>query len=100
MRLKTLVHQGSFKSCIETYIAGRNGLLCYALWFLFLYLLLITNFFSSQNVRFHVKSWLPARSIVAECLEARKDIHPSGEIMALNIFCPVSIKCLSFHWLR
>ncbi|XAR70123.1 hypothetical protein NMG60_11026885 [Bertholletia excelsa] len=41
-----------------------------------------------ESVRFHAKSWLPARSIVMECIEARKDIEPSGEIMVLNRFCP------------
>ncbi|KAI3693715.1 hypothetical protein L1987_76666 [Smallanthus sonchifolius] len=41
-----------------------------------------------QSVRFHVKSWLPARSIVMECLAARTDIDPSGEIMVLDRFCP------------
>lgn len=44
-----------------------------------------------QSVRFHARSWLPARSIVIECLESRKNIDPSGEIMVLNIFCPVSM---------
>lgn len=46
---------------------------------------------SFQTVRFYVKSWLPARSIVMECLAARYDIHPSGEIMVLKQFCPVSM---------
>ncbi|KAI3787547.1 hypothetical protein L1987_42096 [Smallanthus sonchifolius] len=41
-----------------------------------------------DSVRFHVKSWLPARSIVIECLAARTDIDPSGEIMVLDRFCP------------
>ncbi|KAK9742342.1 hypothetical protein RND81_03G165400 [Saponaria officinalis] len=41
-----------------------------------------------DNVRSLAKSWLPARSIVVECLLARKDIDPSGEIMVLNRFCP------------
>ncbi|KAJ9700210.1 hypothetical protein PVL29_005841 [Vitis rotundifolia] len=41
-----------------------------------------------DNVRFHAKSWLPARSIVKECLAAKMDIDPSGEIMVLNRFCP------------
>ncbi|KAL9230205.1 hypothetical protein vseg_005588 [Gypsophila vaccaria] len=41
-----------------------------------------------DNVRSLAKSWLPARSIVVECLQARKDIDPSGEIMVLNRFCP------------
>ncbi|KAG5249490.1 UPF0160 protein [Salix suchowensis] len=36
------------------------------------------------------KSWLPARSIVMECLATRFDADPSGEIMVLKTFCPVS----------
>eukprot|EP00268_Persea_americana_P047384 TRINITY_DN4935_c0_g1_i2.p1 TRINITY_DN4935_c0_g1~~TRINITY_DN4935_c0_g1_i2.p1 ORF type:complete len:375 (+),score=71.27 TRINITY_DN4935_c0_g1_i2:229-1353(+) len=41
-----------------------------------------------ENVRFHAKSWLPARSIVIESLKARGDVGPSGEIMTLHKFCP------------
>ncbi|XP_026425829.1 UPF0160 protein-like [Papaver somniferum] len=41
-----------------------------------------------ENVRFHAKSWLPARSIVLECLAARHEVDPSGEIMTLKNFCP------------
>ncbi|KAJ3680167.1 hypothetical protein LUZ60_016445 [Juncus effusus] len=41
-----------------------------------------------ESVRFHVRSWLPARSIVIECLNSRHEINPSGEIMVLNRFCP------------
>ncbi|KAL0331694.1 UNVERIFIED_CONTAM: hypothetical protein Sangu_1714900 [Sesamum angustifolium] len=40
------------------------------------------------SVRFHARSWLPARSIVMQCLEARLDVDPSGEIMILDRFCP------------
>lgn len=47
-----------------------------------------------QSLRFHAKSWLPARSIVMECLSARWDVDPSGEIMVLNRFCPVSMAIL------
>ncbi|CAA6656359.1 unnamed protein product [Spirodela intermedia] len=36
----------------------------------------------------HARSWLPARSIIIECLAARGDVDPSGEIMVLNNFCP------------
>ncbi|KAB1216395.1 UPF0160 protein [Morella rubra] len=45
-----------------------------------------SEFFDS--LRFHAKSWLPARSIVMECLAARQDIDPSGEIVVLTTFCP------------
>nr|GLL27520.1 UPF0160 protein [Ipomoea trifida] len=41
-----------------------------------------------DSVRYYAKSWLPARSIVMECLSSRKDVDPSGEIMVLNRFCP------------
>ncbi|KAL6556233.1 hypothetical protein OROGR_005521 [Orobanche gracilis] len=41
-----------------------------------------------ECVRSHARSWLPARSIVIECLEARIDVDLSGEIMVLNRFCP------------
>lgn len=41
-----------------------------------------------DSVRFHAKSWLPARSIVMECLAARQTVDPSGEIMVLDRFCP------------
>uniref|UniRef100_A0A804NUN3 Metal-dependent protein hydrolase n=1 Tax=Zea mays TaxID=4577 RepID=A0A804NUN3_MAIZE len=41
-----------------------------------------------ESVRFHVKSWLPARSIVLECLLSKGNIDPSGEIMVLDRFCP------------
>ncbi|OMP02836.1 Metal-dependent protein hydrolase [Corchorus olitorius] len=41
-----------------------------------------------ESVRFHVKSWLPARSIVMECVAERFNIDPSGEIMVLKRFCP------------
>ncbi|KAK3144774.1 hypothetical protein QOZ80_4AG0317700 [Eleusine coracana subsp. coracana] len=41
-----------------------------------------------ESVRFHVKSWLPARSIVMECLLSRGNVDPSGEIMVFDRFCP------------
>ncbi|KNA16891.1 hypothetical protein SOVF_085070 [Spinacia oleracea] len=41
-----------------------------------------------DNLRHLARSWLPARSIVVECLSARKDVDPSGEIMVLDRFCP------------
>ncbi|OEL24184.1 UPF0160 protein [Dichanthelium oligosanthes] len=41
-----------------------------------------------ESVHFHVKSWLPARSIVLECLLSRGKVDPSGEIMVLDRFCP------------
>ncbi|XP_022763387.1 UPF0160 protein-like isoform X2 [Durio zibethinus] len=41
-----------------------------------------------ESIHFHAKSWLPARSIVMECLSARNDIDCSGEIIVLTISCP------------
>lgn len=41
-----------------------------------------------ESVRFYARSWLPARSIVMECLEARKDVDDSWEIITLKNFCP------------
>lgn len=32
--------------------------------------------------------WLPARTIVEEALEKRKEVHPSGEVLRLPRFCP------------
>ncbi|XP_076915285.1 uncharacterized protein LOC143574582 [Bidens hawaiensis] len=42
----------------------------------------------SDCIHFHAKSWLPARAVVMECLAARKNIDPSGEIMLLTRSCP------------
>ncbi|PKU63788.1 hypothetical protein MA16_Dca010706 [Dendrobium catenatum] len=41
-----------------------------------------------ESIGYHAKSWLPARSIVLECIESRINIDPSGEILVLNKFCP------------
>ncbi|KAJ1378767.1 Metal-dependent protein hydrolase [Sesbania bispinosa] len=41
-----------------------------------------------ENVNYYAKSWLPARSIVMECLAARETVDSSGEIMKLNQSCP------------
>lgn len=41
-----------------------------------------------ESVRYISKSWLPARSIVAESLRNAKSVHPSGEIILLSRFCP------------
>ncbi|KAM3729692.1 hypothetical protein ACB098_12G031400 [Castanea mollissima] len=41
-----------------------------------------------ESVQFHAKSWLPARSIVMECIAARDSIDSSGEIMVLMRSCP------------
>ncbi|OMO93557.1 Metal-dependent protein hydrolase [Corchorus olitorius] len=41
-----------------------------------------------ESIHFHANSWLPARSIVMECLSARHNIDSSGEIMVLTRSCP------------
>lgn len=41
-----------------------------------------------DSVRYHARSWLPARAIVMNCLEGRLDVDPSGEMMVLDKFCP------------
>ncbi|XP_065863123.1 uncharacterized protein [Euphorbia lathyris] len=42
-----------------------------------------------ESIFFHANSWLPARSIVRECLASRKSIDCSGEIVKLSISCAV-----------
>ncbi|KAL5730088.1 hypothetical protein ACHQM5_002957 [Ranunculus cassubicifolius] len=44
-----------------------------------------------ETVRYHARSWLPARTIVMECLTAREDADASGEIMKLTKYCPWSL---------
>ncbi|KAK4352770.1 hypothetical protein RND71_028289 [Anisodus tanguticus] len=41
-----------------------------------------------DSVRYYARSWLPARSIVMECVSARHKIDPSGEIVVWSTFCP------------
>ncbi|CAL1366447.1 unnamed protein product [Linum trigynum] len=41
-----------------------------------------------ESIRFHAKSWLPARSIVEECLASRYQVDASGEIMVMHRSCP------------
>lgn len=40
----------------------------------------------SDEVRFFVRSWLPARNIVKEALGKRFEVHPSGQIVRLDTF--------------
>lgn len=42
----------------------------------------------SQFVHHFAKSWLPARSVVEAALKDRFTVHPSGEIILLQQFCP------------
>ncbi|KAM3306070.1 MYG1 protein isoform X1 [Capsicum chacoense] len=41
-----------------------------------------------DSVRYYARSWLPARSIVVECVASRHKIDPSGEIVVWSTFCP------------
>ncbi|KAG0586714.1 hypothetical protein KC19_2G111500 [Ceratodon purpureus] len=41
-----------------------------------------------ESVRYYARSWLPARSIVAECIANRKEADSSGEILVLKRNCP------------
>lgn len=41
-----------------------------------------------ESIHFHAKSWLPARSVVMDCLATRKDVDSSGEIILLPKPCP------------
>ncbi|XP_019189053.1 PREDICTED: UPF0160 protein-like [Ipomoea nil] len=41
-----------------------------------------------ECIHFYAKSWLPARSVVKDCLVAREYIDSSGEIMVLTRPCP------------
>lgn len=45
-----------------------------------IHILVVADHFYLQSVRFHAKFWLPARSIVMECLAAGFDVDPSGEL--------------------
>ena len=42
----------------------------------------------SDALSYLTKSWLPARAFVLADLQARKQVHPTGEIMRLNNYCP------------
>lgn len=41
-----------------------------------------------ESIRYYAKSWLPARTIVAESIASRKEGDETGEIMVLKQFCP------------
>ncbi|XP_057812783.2 uncharacterized protein LOC131026814 isoform X1 [Cryptomeria japonica] len=41
-----------------------------------------------EMLHHYAKSWLPGRSIVADCIKLRNNIDPSGEIMLLKRYCP------------
>ncbi|KAJ7562986.1 hypothetical protein O6H91_03G091700 [Diphasiastrum complanatum] len=41
-----------------------------------------------QCLQRYATAWLPARAIVADCINARKEVDPSGEILLLEKFCP------------
>lgn len=41
-----------------------------------------------DSLEYHAKSWLPARTIVSNCIIKRNELEPSGQIMMLDRFCP------------
>ncbi|KAH9327076.1 hypothetical protein KI387_007254, partial [Taxus chinensis] len=41
-----------------------------------------------EMLHHYAKSWLPGRSIVADCMKLRNDIDHSGEILLLKRYCP------------
>ncbi|MCO5598943.1 hypothetical protein L7F22_053042 [Adiantum nelumboides] len=45
-------------------------------------------FLLSQSLQYCVKSWLPARAIVSSCIQKRKKLEQSGQIMMLDRYCP------------
>ncbi|KAI5084057.1 hypothetical protein GOP47_0000226 [Adiantum capillus-veneris] len=42
----------------------------------------------SEALRYQARSWLPARTVVANCLASRFEVDKTGEIMVLKEFCP------------
>lgn len=42
----------------------------------------------ADKVQYFGVSWLPARNLVEKAVEDRLKVHPSGEIMELERFCP------------
>ncbi|ORZ19596.1 metal-dependent protein hydrolase [Absidia repens] len=42
----------------------------------------------SQYIKNLVLSWLPARTLVVEALDRRQEVHPSGQVIALERSCP------------
>jgi uncharacterized UPF0160 family protein len=48
----------------------------------------ITGHDFSHFVNYFSKSWLPARTVVESALKERFNVHPSGEIIVLDQFCP------------
>ena len=45
-----------------------------------------------SKLDFYGMSWLPARSIVVEALEKRKDLDSKGRILHLPQFCPWKVR--------
>ncbi|XP_074574902.1 uncharacterized protein LOC141831445 [Curcuma longa] len=50
-----------------------------------------------ESISFYARSWLPARSIVIESLEARSNVDPSGQILLLKKFCPWNLHLLDLE---
>lgn len=85
LQLKKVVGSSIFK----TYLENAHDF-CFSFRLKVILLEVLTIGIFVQCVRYLARSWLPARSIVMKCLEARLDVDPSGEVMVLNRFCPVS----------
>ncbi|XP_042417173.1 MYG1 protein C694.04c-like [Zingiber officinale] len=49
------------------------------------------------SISFYARSWLPARSIVIESLEARSNVDPSSQILLLKKFCPWNLHLLDLE---
>jgi uncharacterized UPF0160 family protein len=47
-----------------------------------------------SKLDFYGTSWLPARSIVVEALEKRKELDSKGRILHLPQFCPWKVRIL------
>lgn len=41
-----------------------------------------------DKINYYLKAWLPARKVVEEAFESRKEVDPSGKIVKLNMSCP------------
>jgi uncharacterized UPF0160 family protein len=42
----------------------------------------------ADSLTYHAARWLPARSHVRAALDARHAVHPSGQVIKLEVFCP------------
>ena len=42
----------------------------------------------TKSVLYYAQDWLPGRDIVERALNNAKEVHPSGEIIIMDNFCP------------